>query len=104
MSVQGHCRDAVANFSPSTCLAFCAELHHTDAGEHLDSTPLSLFVLPVRIRDAQFHGYQRRQSASPSFCLASVALFSALENRDASIATTVFLFLGRTRTPMTHLK
>lgn len=65
MSVQGRCRDAVAKFSPSTCLVFCAELCHGDAGEHLDSTPLALFVLPVRIRDAQFHGYQRRQSASP---------------------------------------
>ena len=65
MNVRGRCRDAVASFPPSTCLVFCAELRHGDAGEHLDSTPLSLFVLPVRIRDAQFHGYQRRQSASP---------------------------------------
>ncbi|GFX33654.1 hypothetical protein TNCV_1933211 [Trichonephila clavipes] len=81
---------------------FCAELRHGVA-EHFDSTPLSLFVLPVRIHDAELHGHQRKQSASPGFCFASAALSSALENREASIASTVFLFLGRTRTPMTHL-
>ena len=65
MNVRGRCRDAVASFSLSTCQVFCAELRHEVAGEHLDSTPLSLFALPVRIRDAQFHGYQKTQSASP---------------------------------------
>ena len=42
MSERGRCRGAVANFSQYTCLVFCAELRHGDAGEHLDSLPTSL--------------------------------------------------------------
>ena len=59
MNVLEHCHDATASFSPSRGLVFCAELHHGVGGELIDITLLSLFVLPVHIRDAQFHGYQR---------------------------------------------
>ncbi|KAJ4450335.1 hypothetical protein ANN_01755 [Periplaneta americana] len=45
MNVRGRCRDASASCSPSTCLVFCAKLHHGVAGEHRDSTPLPPFVL-----------------------------------------------------------
>jgi len=65
MNVLEHCHDATASFSPSRGLVFCAELHQGVSGEFVDSKLLSLFVLLVRIRDAQFHGYQRTQLASP---------------------------------------
>ena len=61
MNVLEHCHDATASFSPSRGLVFCAELHHGVGGELVDSNLLSLFVLPVRIRDAQFQGCQRTQ-------------------------------------------
>jgi len=61
MNVLEHCHDATASFSLFRGLVFCAKLHHGVGRELVDSTLLSLFVLPVRIRDAQFHGYQRTQ-------------------------------------------
>lgn len=65
---------------------------------------MSLFDLLVCIRDAQFRGYQRTQLASPWFCFTPVMLFSAWGTWDASIETTVPLFLGRTCTVMTRLQ
>ena len=55
MKVLENCLYAIASFSLSRDLVFCAELLHAVVGELVDSTLLSLFVLPVHIHDVQFH-------------------------------------------------
>ena len=47
-----HCHDPTASFSQSRDLVFSAEQHHRVGKNLVDRTLLSLFVHPVRIRNA----------------------------------------------------
>ena len=82
----GHCHDATASFLPSRSLVFAPNC----IMESAENLLIVLFCHCLSTRhthDAQFHGYQRTQLASPWICFATVVLFSALGTQDASIVT-----------------